>query len=238
MKKTYVLVGNFGSGKSEISLNIAMKANEAKHGSTVLIDLDIVNPYFRSAERKDMLGENGIKLIYPQYAMTGVEAMSIPPDIYSVFIDGHETVVFDVGGDNTGAIALGQYRRNFAELENLEILYAINCKRPFSAEAELNLEMMNKICAVSRLTVTGLINNTNLSNETTAETLYEGYEMVKTISELTGIPVRMTVGTEDVIKGFEALAREKGLEQKYIGELYPITRYMNRDWERFLQNGI
>ena len=60
MKKTYVLVGNFGSGKSEISLNIAMKANEAKHGSTVLIDLDIVNPYFRSAERKDMLGENGM----------------------------------------------------------------------------------------------------------------------------------------------------------------------------------
>ena len=78
MKKTYVLIGNFGSGKTEISLNMAVES--AKTKKTVLVDLDIINPYFRSTERRDMLAQHGIKLHSPVFAMTGVEVPSLPPE--------------------------------------------------------------------------------------------------------------------------------------------------------------
>ena len=237
MKKTYVLIGNFGSGKSEISINFALNARQ-EDKKTVLVDLDIVNPYFRSAERKDMLEENGVKLHYPIYAMTSVEATSIPPDIYSVFIDDHETVMFDVGGDPAGAVALGQYNRNFDELESLEVLYVINCMRPLSSSVEENVELLNAIQRTSRLTITGLINNTNLSHETTAEALLEGYDVIIEVSKITHIPVVMTVATGEVIDEFEALISKKSLDTEYIGKLYKITRYMHRDWDSFTEFGI
>ena len=175
MKKVYVLIGNFGSGKTEISLNLAVKGME--NGKSVLVDLDVINPYFRSAERKDILDAAGVKLLYPTFALTTVDVPSLPPDIFSVFIDDHDTVVFDVGGDPAGATALGQYKANFDNLPegSLEVLYVINPRRPFSAEAGMVLDLMERINYRSRLKVTGLVNNANLAKETTFEDLLDGH---------------------------------------------------------------
>ena len=238
MKQYYVLIGNFGSGKSEISLNLAM--NSVKSGKTVLVDLDIVNPYFRSVERKDELEQAGVKVHYPVFALTTVDVPSLPPDIYSVFVGDYETVVFDVGGDPAGATAIGQYRTNFQNVspENLHVLYIINQRRPLAETPELVLEMFGKIQSRSRLPITGFINNTNLSQESSAEDLLAGYELLREVCAKTGIPVKYTTGVQAVMDEFLAIAKEKNLDQTLIGEPKVITRYMRRDWSSFTEKGV
>ncbi|MDL2257653.1 ParA family protein [Eubacteriales bacterium OttesenSCG-928-K08] len=238
MNKCYVLIGNFGSGKSEISINISMQA--AKKEKAVLVDLDIVNPYFRSVERKGELEAAGVKLYHPIFALTTVDVPSLPPDIYSVFVGDYDTVVFDVGGDPAGATALGQYRANFAKLPEgvLEVLYVINPNRPLSSSPEQVLEMLEKIQYRSRLPVSGFINNANLAGETSADDLLLGYDMLKIISEKTGIPVSYTCGTKTVLENFAKIAKERELNDRYIGEYKEIQIYMHRDWDRFTTLGV
>ena len=231
MKHTTVLLGNYGSGKSELALNLAVKGKKS-----VMVDLDIVNPYFRSSDMEKMLNEHGIDVIKPVYAGTGVEGLSLPPNVYSVFVDDHETVIFDVGGDSTGSVALGQYRLNFKETENLEVLFVINTCRPLSGTAELILELIEQISASARLEITGLVNNTNLSNETTGEILASGYDIIAEVSKKTGIPVKYTSGTAQVLKEFSDYGIAHGFSHKYIGNYLQLDRYMRRDWERFVDD--
>lgn len=237
MKKYIVVIGNFGSGKTELSLNLAFEA--AKRGEKVtLVDLDIINPYFRSTERSAELDAAGIKLFSPTYAMLGVEIPSLPADIYSVFSNDSDTVIFDVGGDAAGAIALGQYKRFFKDVENIEVLYVINARRPFSCELELNLDMIGKVTEAGRIAISALVNNTNLSQETSLIELTDGYEVVKRVSEETSLPVKYTIGCEPIISQFAEYAEKEGLDPAYIGTVKPIERYMHRDWERYTEQGL
>lgn len=236
MKKYIVVIGNFGSGKTELSLNLAFEA--AKTQKVTLVDLDIINPYFRSTERRAELEAAGIRLFSPTYAMLGVEIPSLPAEIYSVFSNDSDTVIFDVGGDATGAIALGQYKRFFKDIDNIEVLYVINARRPFSATLELNLDMLSKVVEAGRIKVDALVNNTNLSQETKLIEMIDGYEMVKQVSEKTGLPVKYTVGCEPIVSEFRAYAEQNGLDPALIGEIKPITRYMHRDWDRFTTSGL
>ena len=129
-----IIVGHYGSGKTEIALSMALQARMAGE-STTLIDLDIVNPFFRSAEQTEFLKENGIRLLAPNFATTAVDIPSLPAEITSVFEDNQSRAIFDVGGDDVGAIALGQYRTRF-EKSGYEMLYVINPFRPGSANVE------------------------------------------------------------------------------------------------------
>ena len=232
MKKTVVLLGNYGSGKSELAINLAAQAG----GNAVMVDLDIINPYFRSSDMEEILKEKGVDVIKPIDAGTGVEGLSLPPNIYSVFIDEHEYVIFDIGGDSTGSTALGQYKRNFDSLKQLDVLFVINICRPLSSTVESLTELIDSITAASRLKITGLINNTNLSNETTGEILASGYDVVKAVSEKTGIPVKYTAGTAQVLSEFTAYGIKHGFSPKYVGEYITIDRFMKRDWERFVDD--
>ncbi len=237
MKRYYVIIGNFGSGKTELALNMAFEA--AKEGQKVtLVDIDVINPYFRSTERKEELEAAGIRLISPNFTSSGVEVPSIPAEIFSVFSDNSDLVVFDVGGDPVGAIAMGQYYAYFRELENFEVWYVINCRRPLSSGVEENLEMINKITGVSRLKVTGILNNTNLAHETTAKDLLDGVEITRGVSERSGLPVIGTIGTPEVLESFLKEAAERGINKELIGELFPIERYMHRDWGRYTESGL
>ena len=132
MKKYLIIIGNFGSGKTELALNIAFEAAETK--KVTFVDLDIVNPYFRSTERKAELEAAGIRLLSPSFTNLGVEVPSLPAEIFSAFSDNSDLVIFDVGGDDTGAIALGQYHRFFSKIDRsaIEVLYVVNARRPFT----------------------------------------------------------------------------------------------------------
>ena len=236
MKKFIIVIGNFGSGKTELSLNLAFEA--AKNQRVTIVDLDIINPYFRTSERSAELAAAGIRLLSPTYVSMGVEVPSLPAEIYSVFADQSDLVIFDVGGDAGGAIALGQYRRFFVNEPNIETLYVINARRPFSCELDMNLDLINKIIGAGRISITALVNNTNLSQETSVRELIDGYDMVRKVSDATGLPVKYTIGCEPVISEFREYAKQNGLDERFIGEILPIDRYMHRDWERFTESGL
>ena len=51
-----IIVGNYGSGKTEVSINLAV--NQRRAGSEVKVaDLDLVNPYFRTREARKPLSD-------------------------------------------------------------------------------------------------------------------------------------------------------------------------------------
>ena len=238
MKDYWVLLGSFGSGKSEIALNMSIRA--AKSGPCTLVDLDVINPYFRTSERGDVLTPAGVELIMPPYALEKIEIMSLSARVYSAFTPGEGSVFFDIGGDHVGSIALGQYKPYFDRIpdEHKNILFIVNPLRPTAADVESAYAVLEKIQMVSRLDVTGLVNNGNLAGETDVTHLVEGYELVKGLSEKTGIPVWGTCGTQNVLDAFDAYAKENGLDPKYIGRYQPIEVLMHRSWDKFLNEGL
>lgn len=238
MKEYWVLVGSFGSGKSELALNLALE--KAKEGPCTLVDLDVINPYFRTSERGDVLEPAGVRLIMPPFALEKIEIMSLSAEVYSVFAPGEGTVIFDIGGDDVGSIALGQYRPRFEQIprENLHVLFVVNPLRPTAADLPSALDTLYKIQYVSRLPVTGIVNNGNLSVETDVTHLAEGCELVKALSEQTGIPVWGTCGTAEVLRSFEEYAKENQLDPAYIGKYQPIEIMMHRSWDKFLKEGL
>jgi hypothetical protein len=238
MKEYWVLVGSFGSGKSELALNLALE--KVKNGPCTLIDLDVINPYFRTSERGDVLEPAGVKLIMPPFALEKIEIMSLSAEVYSVFAPGEGTVVFDIGGDDVGSIALGQYKPRFEQIpkDRLHVLFIVNPLRPTAADLPSALDTLYKIQYVSRLPVTGIVNNGNLAGETDESHLLEGYELVKGLSEQTGIPVWGTCGAPEVLSSFEKYAREHQLDPAYIGKYQPIEIMMHRSWDKFLKEGL
>ena len=238
MKEYWVLLGAFGSGKSELALNMAIHA--AKSGPCTLVDLDVINPYFRTSERADVLEPAGVELIMPPYALEKIEIMSLSARVYAAFTPGEGSVFFDIGGDHVGSIALGQYKPHFQKVpkENLHVLFIVNPMRPTAADLESAYATLEQIRFVSRLDVTGIVNNANLAGETDHTHLVEGYELVKALSLRTGIPVWGTCGVPKVLDDFNAYAKEHGLDEQYIGVRQPITVYMHRSWDKFLTEGL
>ena len=238
MKEYFVMVGSFGGGKSELSLNMAVRA--AAKGKCTLIDLDVINPYFRTSERGDVLDRAGVELISPPYALKKIEILSVSPRVYSAFTRGEGTVIFDVGGDHIGAVALGQYKPNFDAVppELLHVLFVVNPLRPLCADFDNAMSILMKIQKVSRLNVTGIVNNANLAELTELGHLRQGYELVKELSEATGIPVWGTCGRPDMLEQFSRYAAENQLDPAFIGQIYPIEVMMHRSWDKFLNEGL
>lgn len=239
MKKYFVFLGSFGSGKSELAINFAVQKSKEKLPCT-LVDLDVINPYFRSSERGELLQKYNVRLISPPYALQKIEIMSLSPEVYSVFAQAEGTVIFDAGGDPAGAVALGQYKPYFGSIpsEQLHVLMVLNPFRPLAETSQKAKTMMEQLQKASRLKITGLINNANLVNETTLEELKTGYEVTKELSEMTGVPVYATTGTRDVLETFAAYIKEQKLNTESIGRLIPIEVMMHRTWDKFLNEGL
>ena len=200
MKKMKVLIGNYGSGKTELALNFAFRAAEAGE-RTELLDLDMVNTYFRLTERGRMTRTKEIRLVSPNFACSGIETLSLPAEVASAFAMDWDTVIFDVGGDPVGATAVGRYHEDFMELEPgaLEVLNVVNTRRPLAGTVEKVLHLQEDMQVHSRLKITGMINNTHLATATTAEELRHGYEILKEVSRISGTlfvtPLRCICGS-------------------------------------------
>ena len=180
MKRFIILVGNYGSGKTEIAMNFAL--NASKTGKTLLIDLDMINTYFRLSDRRDLFEGTGVEMIAPHFANSGVEMLTVPAEIAKAFDMDWDTVIIDLGGD-AGASALGQYHNKLelAQKNGAEIvLYnVVNTNRPMAGTPEKLLRLMESMERKARWKVTGFIHNTNMSYETTVEDLEAGYGIVK-----------------------------------------------------------
>jgi len=218
-KRILVIVGNYGSGKTELSLNLALK-NAKENPPAALVDLDIVNPYFRSAEQEAMLAEAGVRVLKPNFAMTTVDIPSLPAEIITVFTKKDERVVFDVGGDDTGAAALGRYAPYFAQ-DDVASLFVVNTCRPLTHTADDVLDLMERVQNRSRLPLQGLVHNSNLAQETTPETLLESRAILEEISARSGLPIVLTCALPHL---------ESALPEKMRETYFPMQIFMRPEW--------
>ena len=219
MGRIRVFVGHFGSGKTEIAINTALKL--AKEGKKVILaDLDIVNPYFCVRELKEELEEQGVRVVSSNPEYINAELMVVPPEVKTIFNDPSYEVVMDVGGDDMGAIALGQYNSYFRNRDH-EVKFVINTNRPFTDSEKGIEEYISRIESSARLKVTSLISNTNLSYETTADDIIKGDKVVSQLSKKIGLPHEFTACREDFTDE---------VKDKVEGDLFPIKIQMQPRW--------
>jgi cellulose biosynthesis protein BcsQ len=223
MSRIRVFTGHFGSGKTEISINYALKlANEGK--KVCIADLDVVNPYFCTRDEKEFLESQGIRLIATPKEYANAELGTIPLNTLAVFNDKSYDVVLDVGGDDQGAVAIGQYNKYFME-EEYDLHFVVNTTRPFTKDADGVIQFIKEIEGASRLKVKYLVNNANLSYETKIEDIVYGQKVVREVSKRTGLPIRFTAVREDLVNK---------ITDEIDGEIFPIKIFMLPPWRRDL----
>ena len=215
-----IFCGHFGSGKTEVSINYAIKLS--KQGKKVtIVDLDIVNPYFRTADAKKVLSDNGIELIAPQFANSNLDMPTVPQDIKKVFYEKDCEVIFDVGGDDDGAYALGQYIEFFKNVP-YRMIFVVSTKRPMTPDAKSLYEMALSIEYASRLKFTDIANNTNLGQMSDEDTLLSDYDEILELSKKLNIPVSMQCGLEKNLKN---------LPIDLDDYKFPMNIYIKMPWE-------
>ncbi len=196
IKRVMLLAGHYGSGKTNIAVNLAEKISEER--KVALCDIDIVNPYFRSKDSEKRLREKGIEVVASQYANTNLDAPALPKEIYPALEDRKTVLIMDVGGDDRGALALGRYTPTILEENDYEMIFVANFYRPLTRNAEEAMEVMREIEFASKIPFTAIINNSNLGINTSAQTVLDTDEEIKKLSQLSGLPVIMTTVPERV----------------------------------------
>ena len=201
-KRITLLCGHYGSGKTNIAVNIALKLKETNE-RVAIADLDIVNPYFRTKDSIDRLSAAGVQLIASEYAGSNVDIPALPQQMYSLTDDKKLSAVIDVGGDDRGALALGRLADAIKEEENYEMVLVINCFRPLTPDAESTIEVMREIETASKIPFTAIINNSNLGKETTAKDVLASLKYADEVSRLSGLPLLMTAVSEKIYNELE-----------------------------------
>jgi hypothetical protein len=202
-----LIVGNYGSGKTEVSVNLAVR--EQQLGKRVTIaDLDIVNPYFRCREARERMLAAGVRVVIPPGAQQYADLPIVVPEIKGMLQNGdvaRELDIFDVGGDPAGATLLSSFNSYIAE-QPYHLFQVINSRRPFTDSVEGCLEMKRGIEAASRLSVTGLVVNSHLAEQTTPDVIVEGYELAREVGERAGLPVAFVTAMGDLADAEEVRA--------------------------------
>ena len=196
-KRITLLCGHYGSGKTNVAVNMAKDIR--KNESDVLIaDLDIVNPYFRTKDSAEELEKEGIRLIVSEYAGSNVDIPALPQQMYAIIHDKNYKAVVDVGGDDRGALALGRLSDAIVAENDYEMLMVINKFRPLTRDVPSTLEVMGEIEQACNIKFTGLVNNSNLGEETTAEDVLGSLEYAKAVSEATRLEIVCTTVNESL----------------------------------------
>lgn len=196
-KRLTLFAGHYGSGKTNIAVNYALHL--AKEGKPVCIaDLDIVNPYFRTADSRQELESAGVELISPRFANSNVDLPALPAQAYKLVQDKRCYGIMDIGGDDRGAYALGRYVPYMKQEENYRMVYVANCYRPLTRTAAEALEVMQEIETACGLAFTDIVNNSNLASETDVQAVLDSRDFIQELSELSGLPVFMTTVRADL----------------------------------------
>jgi len=215
--RLFVILGPYGSGKTEIAVNLAIRL-AALGRRSALADLDIVNPYFRSREKEALLRDAGVRLIAPSRGTWAADLPAVPPDVFTLIQDQSLAGVLDVGGDK-GAVVLAAFQEALLP-QRPNLWYVVNQRRQGAENPGALLHQLRLIEARAKIPVTGLINNTHLLAETTQDTITSGADAVRQLSALSGLPL--------VFHGIqEALASSIPLPEPIL----PLALMMKRPWE-------
>lgn len=192
-----VIVGNYGSGKTEVAINLAVDRKRA--GCEVSVaDLDLVNPYFRTREARHTLTQLGIEIILPPEQYMQADLPILSPMIAGAIRQPRQVAIFDVGGDNAGATVLSALFEVFKG-RTYHMLQVINPMRPYTDSVSGCLRIKNEIETASRMTVNGLIGNANLIAETSAEHIVDGYAFVSRVADRSGLPLRFVTASRQLL---------------------------------------
>lgn len=185
--KRIIITGHFGSGKTNVAVNLAL-ALKADGSDVTIADIDIVNPYFRTADSAAFLSEAGIRCVIPRFAGTNVDVPALPSEIYSMFADDCSYGIFDVGGDDSGAAALGMYAHYFRD-GGYEMLYVFSMFRPLTASPNDAADLMREIEQRSHLRCTAVINNSNIGAESDKDSFFGSFDYAGEVSRLCKLPL-------------------------------------------------
>ncbi len=202
-RRITLFAGHYGSGKTNIALNFARHLKRS-FPRVAVADLDIVNPYFRTKDSAADLAAEGIELVVSDFANSNVDFPAMPKEAYALIADRETKVVVDVGGDDRGALALGRYVDDIRSEGDYDMLAVVNASRPLTTTPEDTVEVLREIEAACALPFTGIVNNTNLGQKTTAETVLASLPYADAVAKLMGIPVKFTcceASLEDELRG-------------------------------------
>ena len=219
-KRIRLFIGHYGSGKSEVSINYVTKLREQVEGEVALADLDVVNVYFRSREKKDLMKDLGITLIDSTINTTTLDLPAVSAEIMRPLNDKSVNYVIDVGGDNVGGKVVGRFANQFNS-NDYDMFYVVNANREKTQTAKEVLQYIDAIEATSKLKVTGLINNTHMLKETTVEDVLKGQYVAREVSKIRNIPIKYISCLESIVDKLP-----KDLE----GDILPMKLYLREEW--------
>ncbi|MEG1311814.1 MAG: ATP-binding protein [Romboutsia sp.] len=219
-KRIRIITGHYGSGKSEFTMNYVTKLRECISSKIALADLDVVNVYFRTREKKELLKSLDIMTIDSSINATTLDLPAISAEISTPINDNSYEYIMDVGGDDVGARVVGRFSNKIKENE-YDMFCVVNANREQTQTYDQVINHIKAIEKSSKLKVTGLINNTHLIRCTTIEDILKGQEVVKEVSKITNIPIKYSTCSETLLDK---------LPDNLSGEIFPIKLYMREEW--------
>ncbi len=216
--RVFVLVGPYGTGKTEVAVNLALRL-AAQGRRTALADLDIVSPYFRSREREEVLAQAGVRLIAPPRMVRAADLPSVPHEVFAIIHDRGLTGLIDVGGERQGAQVLKQFAKPLGDI-NPEVWYVLNQSRLGEVDAQIAAQQLRLVEGHSGLTITGIINNTHLLHETDLNLVGQGAAFAEETAKAAGLPVV-----------FHAIRKDLAAQKHGLSPVLPLTLYNKRPWE-------
>ncbi len=219
-RKIYIFLANYGSGKTEFTLNYAIKLREQQR-KVAIADIDVVNLYFRSRDQKEMFEKAGITVISSHKGYEKQDSPSISSGVWGYISNKEYDLVLDVGGDSNGATVLGSMSDDVKKYD-YEANLIVNTNRPFTRTVEEIIALHGMLEEKSKLKITALVNNTNLQEFTTVEDIKKGERIVDLASVALDIPLVCNGVSEDLYDKVDGLRYEK----------FKIRRFMNKPWEK------
>ena len=218
-KRINIICGHYGSGKTNLALNLAVDL-KSKGERVTVVDLDIVNPYFRTADYTDFLLSKGIRVVSPSTAGTTVDAPALTAEILTVFDKTDGRIIIDVGGDDAGAFALGRFSKKIYTQGDFEMLFVINKFRKLIASPQEAVELLREVESASGIRATGIVNNSHLAGLTAADDIVSSLPYADETAQLAGLPLLMTTAPKHL---------EKELTGK-VENLYPVDIIVKLPW--------
>ena len=219
-KRIKIFVGGFGSGKTEIAINYSIYYKK-NHNQVAIVDLDIVNPYFRTREAKNALNLKDIKMISPEGEMAYADLPLISPEIKGLIQNSDYHLILDVGGDDVGTVVLGNFKSFIKDLD-YEMLLVVNSYRPFTQSVPQIMQMAQEIENSSRLKISGIVSNPNLSSQTDEETIKKGHILIKKAAKKLNLPIKFIC----IDERFSQKIKQKNFQES----IFYIKRFMRLPW--------
>jgi hypothetical protein len=225
IKGIVIIVGNYGSGKTEVSINLAV--NQKRAGVDVKIaDLDLVNPYFRTREARKPLLKLGIEVVVPEEKYLQADLPILSPAVAGLIRHPMDLTLIDAGGNDVGATVLAALADSFSN-KRVRMLQVVNPFRPFTDTIESCLKMREEIERASKMTINGIIGNANLMDETSVDNIYNGYDFVKALSGESRLPLEFITASVELLPELD--------KEHFSCPVLPIERQLVPPWKKAVE---